>query len=125
MFEFEPIPSIDELKLLVSSLDSGFRVLDDDISRIFTIHKDRLPIAIIEFYDWSYINWFEVFPEFRKQGYGKSIINFLLSQYDPSITSCVFLTPLDEKVKQFWVKCGFSMSTNPPKMKYEICKNIL
>lgn len=120
MFKLEPVPSIDKLKQLVSSHDLDFQVLDNDISKIYTIHKDSLPIAIIEFYDCSYINWFEVFPEFRNQGYGKSIIDFLLSQYEPSTTSYVSLTPLDEDVAQFWLKCGFSMSTNPPKMKYQV-----
>lgn len=124
MFIFESIPSVYELKLLVNSYCLDYSILDNEIKNIYIIHKDEdaTPIAIIQFYNCSYIEWFEVFPKFRGQGYGKNIIKFLVSLYDPSVVSCVFATPLNEDVEQFWLKCGFNRIANSQKMKYQIQK---
>lgn len=124
MFNIEHIQLINKLKSLTDTLHLKYQIFDDDISKIYIIHKDNLPIAIIQFTNFLLIEWFEVFPEYRRQGYGKRIINFLLSQYKLNTHSCsVFVTPLDENVKQFWLKCGFVISEHSPQMEYRICKN--
>lgn len=115
MYNFKPIKSTKTLKQLNDNYNLEYLLLlEEDIENLYLIEKDNCPCAIIELdFQVKSIQWFEIFSPYRRQGIGKQIIQALTSELEQTDLDCIYATPMNYEVEQFWHKCGFVDFSHP------------
>lgn len=84
---------------------TGTQLLLEDELRIITDDKDKI-IGFVHFTvnsDYNFINFLYVIPKFRKQGYGKKLIE-LSSHQKSTKLNCLYR---EEKARSFYENLGF------------------
>lgn len=115
MYDFKPIKSTKTFKQLNDKYNLEYLLLlDEDIENLYLIEKDNYPCAIIELdFQAKSIQWFEIFSPYRRQRIGKQIIQVLISELKKTELDCIYATPMNDEVEQFWHKCGFVDLSHP------------
>ena len=84
---------------------TGTQLLLEDELRIITDDKDKI-IGFVHFTvnsDYNFINFLYVIPKFRKQGYGKKLVELSSIQKSTKL-NCLYR---EEKARSFYENLGF------------------
>lgn len=110
MYEYKKCSCRYFQKLKKQIPDIEFRQINDTDIPDFVILEGSKPIGLIKFIKPDYIEWFEIFKEYRNQRMGKKVIEFTLNELKDDIRF-IYVKPFEE-AEGFWKKCGFIDSPN-------------